>query len=178
MYVFSQALRALAADREIIMFDNPGIGNSRFTTSSMFTPVNSSSASSHSTTNSSNLATNTTSSNKTQPPGQFTIQDVAATYIQFITALKLPTKPDILGLSLGGFIASEIATHHGDAVHDVVVVCSRAGGPEIPVAPPAAVPVNIAQLATNFTEFFKVTAEGMFPERLKDPGKLACISSC
>ena len=59
-------------------------------------------------------------------PSLLTIQSMAASTVDFIRALKLKTKPDIYGYSLGGFVTLTLLTQNGDAVRRAV---SQAGSP-------------------------------------------------
>jgi pimeloyl-ACP methyl ester carboxylesterase len=62
------------------------------------------------------------------PPGTpLTIEGMANDTTAFISALNL-TDPDVLGISMGGMIASAIATNHGDSFGLIVVAHGSAGG--------------------------------------------------
>ncbi len=59
------------------------------------------------------------SSSSGETPTSF--QEMGASAIAFIRALDL-TQVDVLGISIGGFIAQEIALQDGDLVHKVILV--------------------------------------------------------
>lgn len=77
-------LEGLALEREVILFDNVGIGN---TTGN--TPDN--------------------------------VTDMAEDAVRFIKALGLQ-KIDVLGFSLGGFIAQYLGQYHQDLIHKIIIV--------------------------------------------------------
>jgi pimeloyl-ACP methyl ester carboxylesterase len=85
-------LDALAADREVIIFDNAGVAGSTGETAS-------------------------------------TVAGIASTAARFIAALGLQ-KIDLLGFSMGGFVAQEITLQHPDLVHRLVLVGTGPQGGE------------------------------------------------
>ena len=61
-------------------------------------------------------------------PAPLTIQSLAASTAGFIAALKLGTKPDIYGFSLGGFIVLTLLAQNGSCVRRAVSESGSPGG--------------------------------------------------
>ncbi|KAL6771546.1 hypothetical protein ACKKBG_A26815 [Auxenochlorella protothecoides x Auxenochlorella symbiontica] len=59
-----------------------------------------------------------------------TVPLMANDTLAFVEALELGVKPNLLGLSLGGFIATASAGLHGEHYNKVVIVSGSAGSPE------------------------------------------------
>ncbi|KAL6776742.1 hypothetical protein ACKKBF_B30745 [Auxenochlorella protothecoides x Auxenochlorella symbiontica] len=56
-----------------------------------------------------------------------TIQSMAEDTVEFIQALRLPLPPNLMGVSMGGFIAIAVAALHGDAIHRAIPISASAG---------------------------------------------------
>jgi pimeloyl-ACP methyl ester carboxylesterase len=124
--------QVLSRDREVIIFDNPGIGNSTL-------------------------------------PGDvdtagLTIPGMAQSTVNFLGALGLDQSADVIGWSMGGFIALTMAARHGSFINNVVIVASRASGPELTVSP------STDQLSNSNASMFDLLTEGSFPQGGRDPG--------
>lgn len=115
-----QFLETLAADRQVIIFDNPRIGMS--------------------TDNSST---------------SLTIDYMANATLGFIQALGL-TNPDLVGYSMGGYIALTLAAQHGNMVGSVVSISSSFGGSTAP-QPPAGLASVVLQLEQMFLAKYQNT---------------------
>lgn len=89
---FPSLLEVLAAERQVTIFDNRGIGNST----------------------------------DTKTDG-YTIEDYANSMVDLIEASQL-VKPDILGLSMGGFISLTLAVTFPDSVNKLVLADTSSGG--------------------------------------------------
>jgi pimeloyl-ACP methyl ester carboxylesterase len=145
MYVWgTPTYRALAQNREVIIFNNPGIGNSSFPSD-------------------------------IGPEKNLTYADLANHTVNFIRALQLPLKPDVVGLSQGGIIAQYIVTHHPSAINNLIVLASMPMGPEIPLSEMMLTwsPEEAAAFASNGTALLEM----LFPKGLADPGACAVMSS-
>lgn len=62
------------------------------------------------------------------PAGPYTVKQMAADAAAFIDALELD-KPMVMGASMGGFIAQELAANYRDKVSRLILVCTSHGGP-------------------------------------------------
>lgn len=65
------------------------------------------------------------------PSTPLTIPDLASSIVDFVSALGLPSPPDILGSSMGAMIALSIAALHDGAAHRIVSVSGSAGASSI-----------------------------------------------
>jgi pimeloyl-ACP methyl ester carboxylesterase len=70
----------------------------------------------------------TTSGNESSKDTTFTINQFTNDTAALIDALKIRQPVDILGLSLGGFIAQELALSHPEMVNRLILVASSCGG--------------------------------------------------
>jgi 3-oxoadipate enol-lactonase len=61
-------------------------------------------------------------------PVPYTIGDVAADVRAFLDALRI-ADASLVGVSMGGFVALELALSHPELVDRLVLVCTSAGGP-------------------------------------------------
>ncbi|WP_159582098.1 alpha/beta fold hydrolase [Marinoscillum sp. 108] len=84
---------ALAAEREVIVFDNVGVGNSGGNTPN-------------------------------------TVESMTADAVLFIKALGL-SKIDVLGFSLGGFIAQHLGIYYSDLIRRIIMVGTAPQGAEV-----------------------------------------------
>ncbi len=131
MDMWEPMLNGLPENHTIILFDNRGIGQTT-------------------TGNESSKATTTFTIN------QFT-NDTAA----LIDALKIRQPVDILGLSLGGFIAQELALSHPEMVNRLILVASSCGGNQ--TIPPQISPQDFKSMVSgNATE--ELFLHTLFPQ--------------
>jgi pimeloyl-ACP methyl ester carboxylesterase len=86
-------LRAVAATRKVVIFDNGGIG----------------------------------ASYDSDGPGNLTITSYGESTLELIAALELD-RPDVMGWSLGGFIALWMATNAGEAINHVLLASTGSLG--------------------------------------------------
>ena len=77
----------------------------------------------------------------TETDGELTVQGLMADTARLITALKLQ-RPDILGHSLGGMVAQELALRRPDLVRRVVLAATSPGTPRS--TPPTAKALSLA----------------------------------
>lgn len=84
------------------------------------------------------------------PTEPLTIEGMANDTMELIDALDLPTKPIIMGQSMGGFIATTIAALHPDQISKAVVLSGSAGGTSSTV--PTAYAINVLTGAVNDTQ--------------------------
>lgn len=86
----------------------------------------------------------------------FTISQFANDTSGLIDAIGIKKPVDLLGISLGGFIAQELALSHPDKVDRLVIFASSCSGKiAVPPAPVASTPI----------EQIKIIAEGLFPQQ-------------
>lgn len=71
----------------------------------------------------------------TDVPGQFTTADLADDAVALLDVLGWPVT-HIMGISLGGMVAQELAIGHPERVDKLVLGCSYAGGPGSTLAAP------------------------------------------
>lgn len=72
-----------------------------------------------------------------KPPGPYTVQILAADTVGLLKALGID-KAAIMGHSMGGFVAQEMAINHREVVSKLVLASTNFGGPNhIPVTPEA-----------------------------------------
>ena len=69
----------------------------------------------------------------TDPGGPFTIPDMAEDTIRLMNALRIE-QAHVLGLSLGGMIAQEMAIRHPERIKGLILVVTLCGGPHQVVA--------------------------------------------
>jgi len=100
MDMWEPMLNGLSEDHTVILFDNRGIGQ---------------------TTAAENETTTSTGT-------VFTIDQFTNDTAALIDALKIRQPVDVLGLSLGGFIAQELALSHPEKVNRLILVASSCGG--------------------------------------------------
>ncbi len=63
------------------------------------------------------------------PGGQFSVAMMAGDTLGLLDALQLE-RPHVLGLSMGGMIAQELAINHPDRVHGLILACTHPGSEE------------------------------------------------
>jgi pimeloyl-ACP methyl ester carboxylesterase len=63
----------------------------------------------------------------TDPGGPFTIQDLAGDTLGLLNALEIE-QTHILGLSMGGMVAQELAVNHPGRVKGLILACTHPGG--------------------------------------------------
>lgn len=132
MDMWEPMLNGLPENHTVILFDNRGIGQ-------------------------------TTAGNETTAAtaATFTIDQFANDTVALIDALKIRQPVDILGLSLGGFIAQELALSHPEMVNRLILVASSCGGNQ--TIPPQISPQDFKSIVSgNATqELFSYT---LFPQ--------------
>jgi pimeloyl-ACP methyl ester carboxylesterase len=127
-------LNGLPENHSIILFDNRGIGQ----------------------TAAAAAGNETTTSAAAFSIAQFT-NDTAA----LIDALKIKQPVDVLGLSLGGFIAQELALSHPEKVNRLILVASSCGGNQ--TIPPQISPQDFKSMVSgNATE--ELFLHTLFPQ--------------
>jgi pimeloyl-ACP methyl ester carboxylesterase len=99
----------------------------------------------------------TTSGNSTA----FSIEQFANDTTALIDALKIRQPVDVLGLSLGGFIAQELTLSHPDKVNRLILVASSCGGNQS-IPPQVSPQVFKSMVFGNATE--EVFLHTLFPE--------------
>ena len=99
---------------------------------------------------------NTTLGNK-----NFTIHQFAQDTIGLMDALHI-NKPDVMGFSMGGFIAQDIAVTDPQKIHKLVVYASVCGGPES--TPLDENLTKITRTSKNTTEFYRGLIPLIFPK--------------
>ena len=87
----------------------------------------------------------TTAGNNTA--AAFTIEQFANDTAALIDALEVKQPIDVLGLSLGGFIAQELALLHPDKVNRLILVASSCGGNE--TVPPQVSPQDFKSMVSG-----------------------------
>jgi pimeloyl-ACP methyl ester carboxylesterase len=124
-------LNRLPENHTIILFDNRGIGQ---------------------TTAGNETVTTTTA---------FTIEQFANDTAALIDALKIGQPVDVLGLSLGGFIAQELALLYPERVNRLILVASSCGGNQ--TVPPQVSPQDFKSMVSgNATE--ELFLHTLFPQ--------------
>ena len=122
MDMWESMLDGLPENHTIILFDNRGIGQT--------------------TTGNETIITNDTA---------FTIGQFANDTADLIDALEIRQPVDVLGLSLGGFIAQELALLHPEKVNRLILVASSCGGNQ--TIPPQVSPQDFKSMVSgNATE--------------------------
>ena len=132
MDMWEPMLDGLPENHTIILFDNRGIGQT--------------------TTGNETIITNDTA---------FTIGQFANDTADLIDALEIRQPVDVLGLSLGGFIAQELALLHPEKVNRLILVASSCGGNQ--TKPPQVSPQDFKSMVSgNATE--EIFLRTMFPQ--------------
>ena len=123
MDMWEPMLNGLSEDHTVILFDNRGIGQ---------------------TTAAGNETTTSTGT-------VFTIDQFTNDTAALIDALKIRQPVDVLGLSLGGFIAQELDLSHPEKVNRLILVASSCGGNQ--TIPPQIIPQDFKSMVLgNATE--------------------------
>jgi pimeloyl-ACP methyl ester carboxylesterase len=73
-----------------------------------------------------------------KPPGPYTAAEMSADALHVMDEAGV-TRAHVLGASLGGMIAQELAAAHPERVDRLVLCCTTAGGPDMPSMPEATV---------------------------------------
>lgn len=63
------------------------------------------------------------------PPGPYTVAEMAADAVQVLDEAGV-ARAHVVGTSLGGMVAQELALSHHDRVHRLVLACTTPGGPK------------------------------------------------
>jgi pimeloyl-ACP methyl ester carboxylesterase len=96
----------------------------------------------------------------------FTIGQFAEDTAGFLAALGLE-KPDVLGWSMGGFIALELASKHPRLVGDMVLVSSYCGGENaVPIDPQ--IMARMADMKGSNRDIIARHLELLFPQKWRD----------
>ena len=103
----------------------------------------------------------TTAGNDSATATDFTIEQFANDTAGLIDALGIKQPVDVLGLSLGGFIAQELALLHPDKVNRLVLVASSCGGNQT-IPPQVSPQVFKSMVFGNATE--EVFLHTLFPQ--------------
>jgi len=103
----------------------------------------------------------TTAGNDSATATDFTIEQFANDTAGLIDALGIKQPVDVLGLSLGGFIAQELALLHPDKVNRLILVASSCGGNQT-VPPQVSPQVFKSMVFGNATE--EVFLHTLFPQ--------------
>lgn len=83
--------------------------------------------------------------------GSFTIADLAQDAAELLDALDLPTA-HVLGISMGGMVAQELALAHPERVRTLTLGCTYSGGPGSRLTDKAVVKRMIASFASGDPE--------------------------
>lgn len=131
MDMWQPMLNGLPENHTIILFDNRGIGQ-------------------------------TTAGNETNATATpFTINQFTNDTAALIDALEIRQPVDVLGLSLGGFIAQELALLHPEKVNSLILVASSCGGNQ--TIPPQISPQDFKSMVSgNATE--ELFLHTLFPQ--------------
>ena len=84
----------------------------------------------------------------------YTLRDMAADAVGLLDALDI-AKAHVVGASMGGGIAQEMAIHHGDRLRTLTSIMSSTGDPSLPQATPEAMGVLLAPPPKNREEYFQ-----------------------
>ena len=84
----------------------------------------------------------------------YTLRDMAADSIGLLDALGID-KAHVVGVSMGGAIAQEMAIHHGGRVRSLTSIMSSTGDPALPQATPEALAVLLAPPPKSREEYFQ-----------------------
>jgi pimeloyl-ACP methyl ester carboxylesterase len=109
------------------------------------------------------------------PGGDFTIRDMADDTVGLMEVLAIP-RAHVLGVSMGGMIAQQLALDHPRRVRGLVLVVSHCGGAH-QVRPSAEIARLVGEMATAGTPESRIKALPAFfdPETLKT--NLACAQT-
>lgn len=84
----------------------------------------------------------------------YTLRDMAADAVGLLDALGID-KAHVVGLSMGGGIAQEMAIHHAPRLRTLTSIMSSTGDPSLPQATPEALGVLLAPPPRSREEFFQ-----------------------
>lgn len=89
------------------------------------------------------------------PPGPYTVETMAADAVAVLDAAGVD-RAHVVGASMGGLIAQEVALSHGDRVRSLVLGCTGPGGEEMVPAEPAALEMIMARATMSAEEAAEV----------------------
>jgi pimeloyl-ACP methyl ester carboxylesterase len=84
----------------------------------------------------------------------YTLRDMAADAVGLLDALGI-AKAHVVGASMGGGIAQEMAIHHGDRLRTLTSIMSSTGDPSLPQATQEAMAVLLAPPPKSREEYFQ-----------------------
>ena len=84
----------------------------------------------------------------------YTLRDMAADTVGLMDALGL-ARAHVVGVSMGGAIAQEVALHHGNRVRSLTSIMSSTGDPGLPQAAPEAMAVLMSPPPKSREEYFE-----------------------
>ncbi len=99
-----------------------------------------------------------------KPPGEYSIKMFAEDTYGLMKALGID-KAHVLGVSMGGMIAQELAISHPEAVEKLVLVVTTPGGPRsVPPRPEALAALTMNRRGMKPEEIARKTVESLFPK--------------
>jgi len=101
------------------------------------------------------------------------IEGMADIALRFVDVLELSQPPDVIGWSMGGFISLTMAAKHPSKIGKVVMIGSRASGPDLEVG---SIDLNPNHF-DNLENLKLHIMEGLFTHGLDDPGLCMLLGS-
>jgi pimeloyl-ACP methyl ester carboxylesterase len=88
----------------------------------------------------------------------YTLRDMADDAVGLLDALAI-VSAHVVGISMGGMIAQEVAIHHPTRVQTLTSIMSSTGHPELPPPKPEALPVLVTPFPTDREGYIKHSIE-------------------